>query len=468
MNDQATQLDGILSQLQAKGASADEMSTVAKGFLSKSPAPAAPQPKVDTSQMPRSRLTGEQTPSGPVREYLDENTGKYVPGSQSSFGQRAKAVAEDFIDPAVTFLGSAARVPQDVVSLLQGRGPSQYDIPLPSGKTSKTIQAQAGDVTSDVFEGKTTPMEGTLNLAGQTVSGAGAVLGAADLIPKTADELPGLAHYVRGRIEGGDKSFKTALDDVTPEYKTATPTEKEKLVNQPSVNGTPRVQEGGFFSGRTVTSTPGEAEIANKLSTVPGYKPNMTMLDKSNLIQDQIAKEGNAMRASLQNESFVAPIKEITSVVRKAVNTVPENSLLLSKSDPVIKNYLRVVNNAANNISGDLEGVLNLKQTLDAAYKNARGNLAFGDARMTSLDEIHTAARDALTKYMIDNAKNTDVKSALRSQWLLYKANDIISAKAAKEGGSTVERLLQKPGIKTGVKIIKQAVPYGLGTHLPI
>jgi len=326
----------------------------------------------------------------------------------------------------------------------------------------QAIKSKVGDITQAISD-KVNAIPG---MTPEIAKSLGDVFNTLTL--KGGEETPDVSNYIKGRIEGGDKTFSTALSDVTPDFKTATPTEKGNLITQPSVNGTPRVQEGGFFSGRTVTSNLGEAEIANKLSTVPGYDTAKTMLDKSNLIQDQIAKEGNQMRASLQNEPYIAPVKEIQSVVTKAVKSVPDNSLVLSKSDPVISNYLRVVNNAAQNITGNLEGVLNLKQTLDAAYKNARGKMAFGDSRMTSLDEVHTAARDALTKYMIDHAQNTDVKTALRSQHLLYKADDIISAKAAKEGDSTMERLLQKPGIKTGAKIIKQTIPYGLGSHLPI
>jgi len=431
------------------------------------------QPKVDTSQMPRSRLTGNYSPSQPggLREYLDENTGQYVPENQASIGQKAKALAETFLDPAAKALGSAAKVPQDIVSSIMNHPTSDFQMKLPSGKTSSTIQHEFETQTiPDVTSGKTSPLAGTADVVGQTVGGAATFLGggaAKEGVQAGADTAADIASYMKGRLEGGDKTFESALKDVTPNFEKATPTEKGNLISQPAVNGTPRVQEGGFFSGRSVTSTPHEAEVANKLSTIPGYKPNMTALDKSNLVNDQIAKEGNQMRASLQNEPFIAPPKEIVSVVRKAVNAVPQNSLLLQKSDPVIANYLRVVNNSASNMTGNLEGVLNLKQTLDAAYENARGKLAFGSDSSSALDEVHTAARDALTQYMIKNAQNTNVKLALRSQWLLYKASDVITKKAAKEGTSGAERLLDShPVLKTGVGIIKKAVPFGLGAHI--
>jgi hypothetical protein len=95
---------------------------------------------------------------------------------------------------------------------------------------------------------------------------------------------------------------------------------------------------------------------------------------------------------------------------------------------------------------GTLEGVLDVRQDLDAAYENARGKLAYGSDKIAPLDEIHQQARDALNQYLQDHAQNTEVKAALRSQSLLFRADDVLRDKASQEGGSVLQRV--QSGIK--------------------
>jgi len=119
---------------------------------------------------------------GGEREYLDVNTGKYVPTSESTLKQRATGLVETFVDPVARFILSGVRAPQDIGALLADKEVSQYEAPLPSGRVGGTIQAGAKQVTEDVMSGKTSPLSGTLGLVGETVEGAGGVLGAKDIL----------------------------------------------------------------------------------------------------------------------------------------------------------------------------------------------------------------------------------------------------------------------------------------------
>lgn len=233
--------------------------------------------------------------------------------------------------------------------------------------------------------------------------------------------------------------YEAALQAVTPEYKTSSTAQRSKLIDE-KVGGQPRVQEGSLIKGRVVTPNALEKEAARELSSLAGYTPKATYLDTHNLIETEILTRARALETSLKNENILVPKKEIVSTVRDAINTVPEESLLLQKSDPAIGNYIRVVENAAAKNDGTLKGVLDVRKAMDAAYKNARGKLAYNDEKLASLDEVHQAGRDSLTKYLIDHAKNTDVKAALRGQWNLYRADDVILPKAAKEAGTIIER----------------------------
>lgn len=268
--------------------------------------------------------------------------------------------------------------------------------------------------------------------------------------------------------KGVEKALAEATSRVTPAYDAARAGDKLKMQAQ-NVNGKPRVNEGGLFTGRTVNSTSLEKEAGKELLTVPGYNSKLTHLQTENLVRPEIAARGKALEASIGKEKILVPKKQVLSIVRDAVNEVPETSLLLQKSDPAIFNYVRVAKNAAQANDGTLSGVLKVRKNLDQAYANARGQLAYDSDKLSALDEVHQAGRNALTKFLIDNAKNVDVKKALRSQWNLYRALDEISPKAAKEGGSKAQRLINAAKahpLVTGTALVGTGIGIAKGTGL--
>lgn len=239
------------------------------------------------------------------------------------------------------------------------------------------------------------------------------------------------------------KIVQSALDRIAPDVNAMTDVQRTKLAGESVREGsatTPRLNEGGFLKGRTVNLTPAEKKAAQTLSEVPGYSPKLTNLETHNLIQKEIGSTADKLATSLQNEKQILPRKEIVSVVKKAVDEVPQESLLLQKSDPVIKNYMRVARNAVDQNDGTLKGVLDVRKTMDAAYENARGKLAFGSDKISALDDVHKAGRNALNDYLIEHANNTDVKALLQKQSQLYTADDAILPKVGGEAGSTVKR----------------------------
>ncbi len=242
-----------------------------------------------------------------------------------------------------------------------------------------------------------------------------------------------------------DIRLQSAIKDATPDYESSSPTEKGKMLG--------RAEEGGFLKGRTVKPTDLEVEAGTELSKLAEYDPNATKMAKYQIAQKENVARAKQLEADLGQEKVVVPKREVVGLVRRVANTVPKDSLLLMKSDPVIKNYMRVVQNAVNSVEGNLGGVLKLRKLLDATYENAKGKQAFGSDKLSALDEIHKPVRDALTQYLIDNAKNTQVQQSLRSQWNLYRAMDMLKTAAEKESGSTVGRAMKKYPMTT--KVIK-------------
>jgi hypothetical protein len=122
---------------------------------------------------------------------------------------------------------------------------------------------------------------------------------------------------------------------------------------------------------------------------------------------------------------------------------------------------MRVVGNALTKVDGTLRGALDLRKMLDNAYENARGKLAFGSDKLGALDEIHRGSRDALNQFLVETARNVDVKASLLKQSNLYKASDVLNAKAAKEGSTSLQRFTrQNPRL---TKTVKNLAPYAVG-----
>lgn len=253
--------------------------------------------------------------------------------------------------------------------------------------------------------------------------------------------------------EVSKKLLNDASKRVTPDYESMTPTQKSKIIGEQSVDGKPRVNEGGVIKGRTVNQTQQEIDSAKELTKIPGYSEKLSNLQTHDLIVKEIKNEATALRKSVAAEKVVIPKKEILSTVKSAIDKAGENSLLLSKSDPIIENYLRIAERATSKAPGNAEGILDVRQALDDAYYNNRGSMAYGDTRINSLDEIHKSSRTALNDMLKRYSKTSE--ASLEKQTNLYRADDVVNLKAAKEGSSKIEKISKKYPKTT--KVVKAA-----------
>lgn len=253
-----------------------------------------------------------------------------------------------------------------------------------------------------------------------------------------------------------------AIQDATPAY-------NKSMIGEPAVknaDGTtiPRIVPGKGLTGQpTITSTPSEIESGIELSKVPGYNPNASSLEKFNTVQSDIATKGQALDTSLQNETVVRPPDQVMGVIKNAVTKAADESLLLQKTDPIVKNYLRVAQNAILQAPDTLAGERSVEKTLDNAYESAGGK--YGNNK--ALDQIHRASRTALIDDMEANAQNTQVKGSLKQMSNLYNVSDVLQDKAKSEGGSTLEQLIKAHPLTAKV-VQKGASMAGLGGVLDL
>lgn len=257
------------------------------------------------------------------------------------------------------------------------------------------------------------------------------------------------------------KITQQAIKDTTPAY-------SKSLVGESDIKGVPRVQEGGILTSRTVTPTDAEVAAGKELAKIPNYPVKGTALQKFNAIEPEIAKEGKALATSLKDENILRPPKEVAKIVKTAINNASENSVLLQKTDPIVKNYMRVANKAITQSDGTLAGELKVRQALDNAYADAGGKYI----NNKGLDQIHRAARNALNDDLEAKAVNTEVKASLKKQSNLYKAQDVLQDKAKAEGANGLKRWIKNnPKTMTAVKIGGGTAAYEtakrLGVPLP-
>lgn len=248
-----------------------------------------------------------------------------------------------------------------------------------------------------------------------------------------------------------------AIQDATPAYSKSMLSEPHITNADGSTN--PRVTPGTGLTGKqTVNPTPSEIESGIELSKVPGYDPDASSLENLNVVKSDIATKGQALDTSLKNETVVRPPDQVMNVIKGAVTKAADESLLLQKTDPIVKNYLRVAQNAILQAPDTLAGERSVEKALDNAYESAGGR--YGNNK--ALDQIHLASRTALIEDMETNAQNTQVKEALKQMSNLYNVSDVLQDKAASEGDSKLAQL--KKANPTTAKIVQKGVNMvGLG-----
>jgi hypothetical protein len=283
------------------------------------------------------------------------------------------------------------------------------------------------------------------------------------------------------------------LDDATPSYHksmigkyvmTADSLDEDGNLVKGSL--TPRIaSEGTGLNGlRPVTRSASETAAGTELKNVPDYPDNGTNLEKGLAVQKEISTEAENMRSGLQKEDQENPLD--TESQRVKVNNIikanlpPELQKLLGVLSPeheaflrgmyeksgvpipeggidvnlpneksvvpktAANRYFQDVSDAASEYDGSREGLLDLRQKVDSLFDKHGGKYAFGTDSQNALAESHADIRDALNKELHDNVTDTDVKASLKKQTNLYRARDVLNAKAQAEDPTQFGRAQQK------------------------
>lgn len=399
------------------------------------------------------------------------NSAKAIPGDVIS-ANGPKAIMDT--TGVAGGLGEAAMSP--VTGVLNASGVSNAinnNIVQPLADTisnSPTVQkfagSEAGQATSQLVQAG----QNILNVAGGAGMVSGGIGKISDLVTDHSIFQP-KADIVSGRIA-----------DATPAYSKDLVGEN---VKNPEGEIVPRVNEGkGMLGNRTVNTSAGEAAQGQELANVENYPDKGTNLQKSQAVGTAIGQEAENMRGGLQTEDQQAPLDteaqktKVTNIVKSQLPADIQQSLgVLSPEDEQFMKdmsskagtpepeggfkdqpagrvpglpktaagrFYQAVSDAVKGYDGTREGILNLRQSIDSAYENARGKLAWGSDQSNEIDEVNRDIRNSLNKEMGDITQNTDTQSSLKKQSNLYRAKDTLETKAKTEASSKIGRFYQR------------------------
>lgn len=317
--------------------------------------------------------------------------------------------------------------------------------------------AGAGGVLAD------TTQQPTLGkLAAGTGEGAaeGAVIGAGGTAA-----LEGAGAAVKAFRGAGT----AAVDGVDSRITDATPSYNKSLIgkNVKTVEGdiVPRVNESGAGGARTVTTSASEHAAGTELKNVPDYPDNGTALQKAQAVNKAIGQEAEGLRTKLADLDKSDPLNK--EEAHTAINNHVLNSLYgdakdamlergkgiegaADRSKTVVGRYGQDVADSLSNYDGSREGILQLRQDIDDAYKVARGKLAFNSDTFNQLDDMNSQLRTALNKELAESAvdatgnQDAGVADSLKKQSNLYNAQKVLNDKARAEAATNSGRYFQQ------------------------
>lgn len=398
-------------------------------------------------------------------------------GISEAFGQRGKNISESF----QTDQGIQSKAFQTVGQVAGGIGDIATETvkagfqSLPQGVQDVTksagvavLNTAPGKVAIDALQGGMETWERFKEADPETAKNVEAVLNIASILPigkagqlgakgvvkagETGLEIAGKTKGAVKKLVGTaeltpEQTIAKAIEDATPSYEALSKSKKAKA-NQSMV------EEGKFLEGRKFKPTKLQKEAGQELANVPGYNPAATALEKFKLVSREVKKQAIDLDDALGAEKIIVPKREVAKRINDRLKKIPGESLLIQKSDPLIKSYYEVVKNGFKKVDGTTKGILDLRKILDKAYENAGGKFPMGSEKLAALDAIHREVRDELTQTLIDKS-NQEVANALRKQWNLYRAADEIKLKVAAESGSVVGRTAQKfPKITKALKAV--------------
>jgi hypothetical protein len=198
--------------------------------------------------------------------------------------------------------------------------------------------------------------------------------------------------------------------------------------------------KGPFKRGKIQKSLQ-EETLADTFLSVPGVKPKNFLTENSNLVREHIARKGAELQAYVKKNDVPLLVKDLETrlnVVRKelAENVTVRGDAARAATD-LVDDYLRIVQKGPTwkNKNGDTvvraSELLRARKDIDGQFSAAKrppsADVATGQAQALN------SLRREMNKTLNDNMSDDFVTRSLKTQSNLYKIQDALLPKAAKE-----------------------------------
>ncbi len=290
----------------------------------------------------------------------------------------------DTINAGVKFIGSAIRAPVDIVRGAMGKAPISEQMTGLGGEKFKSIQSDATDVTSDVYEGKKSPLAGTGQLVGDTVGGAGTVLGAEGLLKGSTNAFNNVKNKILPKVNPGVK----VNEMISPK-----PTVKEARLAQ---------SQGRLYPGKEPTLI--KAGTSDRIATSDKtYNATKTIVD------------------TIPNASKMKPAELYTAVDNKITETATKLRPTM-EAEPIQPKTIEKINNDWQEIkksqmadapATEEPNVLKRQAKFESLLKKS-GNKSHADLWDTRI-EYDNSIPDAVKK---SNSLSSESLQLQKEEWL--------------------------------------------------
>ena len=453
--------------------------------------PPTPTPSVASThpfnpQNPNSQFVDPNTPS--VDTGVAHNLAKVTGLSKDSYAPIPSPLdmAGNIAKPFATVGASVIRQGQSLPATLQGNWDeankiAATPITLPWGAKIPTVQGQtpmqnlgtAASLASDVVGVKgELPALAQGNIGKGIVSGAvqGALGGEGQYLSdpnraslKTNQGMLGaLQAGGSGLLSGGVTGGVTA-GLMPAEFGGATTKEQNDMI-APKGKDAALVTNKGLLSKLGVTDTtysldsndPYTTELRNAAGKY--VVPNDPVATKANLTQaiaDEATNLHNTIKGGTWSQNNLAGVVKDESLIPAGAKGV---------SDTQVANIQDYVMELGTKASKNAVGALDVAKQFRANISDVYGeNIWNKDTPIAKyIKNVNSALNDFVSSRLPDN---TAFQASLRKQSLMYQAMDNLPP--AKVGQVVNEGLISK-ALKSPIgTVIKKAIPYGIGTHLP-
>lgn len=214
---------------------------------------------------------------------------------------------------------------------------------------------------------------------------------------------------------------------------------------------TGKVKEGGVFKERDITkAVPNFEKMTKTLKEVPNIGKGTT-LEKTNAIHDHIGTVANDLRTQIKtaqtqtgkDRGFFTP-NEFKGYMDGVKSSLSENPTLVGDAEKTADKILSKFSSLVKQEGHTPEGLLNARQKLDSWMSSQKGSNVFDPKTENAVSAALRGVRQGANDFLAKKVPDVAVKAMLKKQSLLYDALDITSAKASKEGGSKLGRLVTK------------------------